>query len=84
MNNWIEEWKQEGRDLESAYNELKRRHDYAIEALADLAQGVGIKPTWWETASNRKWEDAMKHKAAHDLTTIAKMPLRNKPYIRTY
>jgi hypothetical protein len=78
--NWIEEWKQNCRDMKDYVYELERRHEVAVQALADLSRGIGVKPEF----QNYDWHDAMKNKASIELVKITKMPLRKKPYLRTY
>ncbi len=79
-NHWVEDWKEDCRATQGYIHELKARHDLALKNLAELAQGLGIKPSF----DSNNWEDAMKKKAALNLLEIGKMPLRKKPYLRTY
>ena len=50
--------------------DLKRRHDEAVDALASLARGCGCK------VEGADWTVAMRKLAGDRLAEISKMPLR--------
>lgn len=80
MSNWIEDFKEEVRDLVKYTNEIEDKLNAAIESIKDISQGVGIKPDWYRD-DKHDWKTAIKYKASLDLCKIAKMPNRKKPYI---
>lgn len=52
---------------------IQRRHDYMINELAELSEGLGNKPSWYKDTSG--WNVAMQHKAALAIEKTAKMRL---------
>lgn len=70
----IDEQSREIMALRRYVADLKARHDMAISELAELAQGVGSRPSWG--GGHPDW---MKYKAACALREVAKMALREAP-----
>lgn len=53
---------------------LRARHDRALDCLADLSQGLGLKPAHYDATKNG-WDTCMKHMAGLKLAEISKMRL---------
>ena len=63
------ELEQELSKVRTSYRRLKRRHDYMLTELCQLAEGLGNKPSWYSV--NHTWDTAMKHKAALAVEKVA-------------
>lgn len=50
-------------------NDLTWRHGYMVAQLAEMSNGVGLKPAWWREGTD--WDKAMAHKAAVALGNLA-------------
>lgn len=68
----IDEQAREISALKTYASDLKKRHDKALGALADLSSGLGRK-----RGESNTWSAA--YLAADELRDIAKMPLREVP-----
>lgn len=65
----------ENERLRQYANDLKARHDKALETLGSLAQGLGRKRQDHDE-NKPTWDTCMRKLAGEDLAEIAKMPLR--------
>lgn len=61
--------------LQNYAEDLRARHDRAIDALRELSNGVGRKPGFYKDGETA-WDACMKNLAGQELAAIAKMPLR--------
>lgn len=74
----IDEQRQEIQALRRNIADLTYRQNFAVTELSELSQGLGIKPSWYDTGRH-SWDTAMQNKAALAVARIAKMPLREAP-----
>lgn len=67
-------YEQENQHLRDKNHALDARAKLATEELVDLAQGIGVKPDWYN-ATTHGWDCAMKHKAGLAVKKISGMRL---------
>lgn len=74
MTNWRAKERKKIDELKLYATALEQRELKLIDALADLAQGFGIK-------TDGSWDQSMKKLAANKLAQVAKMRVPPRPYL---
>ncbi|TXH52782.1 MAG: hypothetical protein E6Q97_14815 [Desulfurellales bacterium] len=71
----IEQLERQLRESRIYADDLRLRHDVAVDALGSLAEGRGTKPDDYSQIRDG-WDVCMKRLARNTLTRLAKMDLR--------
>ena len=73
----INELQSENEALRRNIYDRKQRAEFASDELAELANGIGVRPSWFKTGDG--WHQALQHKAMLATQKLLKMPLREGP-----